>query len=78
LGGLGVASGEGAVGYLHPAVGMSLAIADAAVMIVIILTMIGTAIFGSDRACERVFRQLRWLANRPEPPTPAGPQAAAP
>jgi hypothetical protein len=35
------------------------------------LTIIGTALFGSQVISERAFRILRWIANRPEPPAPA-------
>lgn len=35
------------------------------------LTVLGTALFGSETLSERAFRLLRWLGNRPEPPGPA-------
>lgn len=59
-------------GYLHPAVGAALAIANGAASLVTVLTIIGAVLFGTDKTCERIFRLLRWLANRPEPPSPAG------
>jgi hypothetical protein len=34
------------------------------------LTIIGTALFGSQLISERAFRVLRWIADRPEPPAP--------
>ena len=37
----------------------------------ITLTIISTALFGSQALSERAFRLLRWIANRPEPPGPA-------
>ena len=37
---------------------------------VVILTVLGTALFGSQTLSERAFRLLRWLGNRPEPPGP--------
>lgn len=37
------------------------------------LTIIGTALFGSQVISERAFRILRWIVNRPEPPAPAAP-----
>jgi hypothetical protein len=40
------------------------------------LTIIGTALFGSQALSERGFRLLRWIANRPEPPGPRQVQAA--
>ncbi len=43
----------------------------AAVEVVAALTITGTALFGSAALSERAFRLLRWLGNRPEPPSPA-------
>jgi hypothetical protein len=37
-----------------------------------VLAVIGTALFGSQARSERAFRLLRWAADRPEPPGPAG------
>ena len=37
--------------------------------VAVMLTIIGTALFGSSALSERAFRLLRWIANRPEPPT---------
>jgi hypothetical protein len=34
------------------------------------LTIISTALFGSQPISDRAFRLLRWIANRPEPPAP--------
>lgn len=42
-----------------------------AVELVVILTVLGTALFGSQTLSERAFRLLRWLGNRPEPPGPS-------
>jgi hypothetical protein len=39
----------------------------------VMLTIIGTALFGSQELSERAFRLLRWIGNRPEPPGPAAP-----
>jgi len=47
---------------------MSIAIAE----IVVALTVIVVALFGSQALSERAFRLLRWFGNRPEPPAPAG------
>lgn len=38
-----------------------------AVELAVALTVIGTALVGSQALSERAFRLLRWLANRPEP-----------
>jgi len=44
----------------------------AAVEVVMVLTITGTALFGSQSLSERAFRLLRWLGNHPEPPGPPG------
>ena len=68
--GAGVLGGEGVAGYLHPALGEALAAADVLVPLAIGLVLLTAILCGSDRTCERVFRLLRWIANRPEPPGP--------
>jgi hypothetical protein len=55
------------LGILHPVLGEVLAVIE----IVIVLTIIGTALFGNMVLRERAFRLLRWLGNRPEPPQSA-------
>ena len=54
------------IAMLHPLLGQVLAVVE----LVMILTVLGTALFGSQRLSERAFRLLRWLADRPEPPGP--------
>jgi hypothetical protein len=39
--------------------------------IVMALTVISVAMFGSPILSERAFRLLRWFGNRPEPPAPS-------
>jgi len=51
---------------LHPVAGEVFAGVELAVL----LTIIGTALFGSRVLSERAFRLLRWLRNRPEPLRP--------
>jgi len=47
--------------------------------VAVILTVLGTALFGSQALSERAFRLLRWVANRPEPPAPeVGPSEHGP
>jgi hypothetical protein len=53
---------------LNPLLGEVIAITE----IVVALTVIGVALFGSQALSERAFRLLRWFGNRPEPPAPAG------
>lgn len=66
--GTGIASlGTPAVIWIEcPVLGVVIAAIEAAAM----LTIIGTALFGSPALSERAFRLLRWLGNRPEPSSP--------
>jgi hypothetical protein len=66
--GAGVLSGQGAACYLYPALGLVLAAVDVIVPLVLLVAIL----CGSTDTCERVFRLLRWVANRPEPPAPGG------
>lgn len=61
---LGTSVGIGVV--LHPMLGEIVAIVE----LVVALTIIGAALFGSTALSERAFRLLRWIGNRPEPPAP--------
>jgi hypothetical protein len=54
------------IGVLHPMLGEIVAIIE----LVVALTIIGTALFGSPDLSNRTFRLLRWIGNRPEPPAP--------
>jgi hypothetical protein len=54
------------LGMLHPMLGEIIAVIE----VVVVLTIIATALFGSQALSERAFRLLRWFGNRPEPPTP--------
>jgi hypothetical protein len=51
---------------LHPLFGEVTAVVE----LIVILTVLGTALFGSQTLSERAFRLMRWLGNRPEPPGP--------
>jgi len=55
------------VAILHPLLGEAMAVVE----LIVILTVLGTALFGSQTLSERAFRLLRWLGNRPEPPGPS-------
>ncbi len=55
------------IGVLHPVLGEVIAVIE----MVVVLTIIGTALFGSQDLSERAFRLLRWIGNRPEPAGPA-------
>jgi hypothetical protein len=61
---------EAAAGYSHPALGAVLAVADVIVPAVIAMILLIAILRGSTETCDRVFRLLRWVAGRPEPPAP--------
>ena len=65
-------SAEGTAGYLHPAIGEALAAADVIVPAIVLLVLLAAILRGSTETCDRVFRLLRWIANRPEPPLHSG------
>jgi hypothetical protein len=66
--GVGVASAGTPIGIsvLHPSVGVALMIVELSIA----LTIIATALFGTDELSGRAFRLLRWIGNRPEPASP--------
>lgn len=68
--GAGVLGGESLACYLHPVLGAVLAAADTFVPLAIALILLIAILRGSTQTCERVFRLLRWITNRPEPPAP--------
>jgi hypothetical protein len=51
-------------GILHPVLGELIATIE----VMMVIAIIGTALFGSTALSERAFRLLRWIGNRPEPP----------
>ena len=72
--GLVILASEVAEGALHPALADALAIADLAIPVACMLVVFVVITRGSQQTCERVFRFLRWMTNRPEPPAPGSPQ----
>jgi hypothetical protein len=68
--GLGIATAEGVAGYLHPELAEALAIADVAIPVLLVLILFAVVVGGSQETCDRVFRLLRWITNRPEPAAP--------
>jgi hypothetical protein len=68
--GSGVASAglPAAVGVLHPALGVIVAF----VALSAVLTVFGTAMFGSPELSRRAFRLMCWIGNRPEPRSRGG------
>ncbi len=71
LAALGVFGGECVTGYLHPALTAALAVADLVVGVSLAVLVIAVALFGHEDRCDRLYRLLRWLFNRPEPPAPS-------
>jgi hypothetical protein len=65
-----VITAEGTAAYVQPALGAALAVADVTVPLAVALLLVAAVLCGSNETCERVFRLLRWIANRPEPPAP--------
>jgi len=51
-----------ALGMFHPMLGAAIV----GIEIVVVLTIIATALFGSQALSERAFRLLRWFGNRPQ------------
>jgi len=76
--GAGVLGGQGVAGYLHPLLGEALAAADVIVPLAIAVILLFAILRGSSQTCDRVFRLLRWIANRPEPTTPEADTAEHP
>jgi hypothetical protein len=68
--GAGVLGSEGLTAYLHPALGEGLAVVDIVVPLILAIVLLVAILHGSRETCERAFRLLRWIANRPEPPKP--------
>ena len=61
---------ESTASYLHPALGEALAAADIIIPVIVLLVLLAAILRGSTETCDRVFRLLRWIANRSEPPAP--------
>ena len=61
----------GAAGCLHPALWRALAAFGAIISLILVLVLPAIVLLSSHGTCERVFRLLRWITNRPEPPPPA-------
>jgi hypothetical protein len=45
-------------------------VCDIGLPALLILVIVGIILFGSEARQERAFRLLRWLADKPEPPSP--------
>lgn len=76
--GLAVAAAEAVADYLHPGLAEALAIADVAIPVILLLILFAVVVLGSHQTCDRVFRLLRWITNRPEPTAPDSHQPQSP
>jgi hypothetical protein len=64
---------EGVAGYHFPVLGAVLAGVDVLVPVAVASVLLTAILRGSNETCDRVFRLLRWIAGRPEPPAPGPP-----
>jgi hypothetical protein len=71
-GAAGILGTEATAAYLSRPLGAALAAADIAVPLALVAVLLTAVLLGSTETCERVFRLLRWITNRPEPPHPRG------
>jgi hypothetical protein len=58
-----------AAAALRPVLGIAVLVAE----LVFVLILFGIVVYGAKEQADRVFRLLRWLRNRPEPPAPTSP-----
>jgi hypothetical protein len=64
---LGILSAEGAIAWFRPAEAVAVALTAMGGTLLVTLIVMIAVILGNNQICERVFRLLRWAANRPEP-----------
>lgn len=70
---LGTGTGVGAelmLSYHHQALETIFVACDIGLPALLIVVVVGIILFGSEARQERAFRLLRWLADKPEPPSP--------
>jgi hypothetical protein len=68
--GLGSAAGAYAAVSLHCLAGEILVAAATAILLATGVILISITVFGSAESSDRVFRILRWIRNKEEPPAP--------
>jgi len=81
--GLVIAALEFVSDCLHPEITEILVIAGVVIPVIIMAALLAIITRSDEQTCERVFRLLRWMVNRPEPPStqavvPAWPRPPAP
>jgi hypothetical protein len=69
--GLGILSADATIAWLHPADAVAVALTGVGGTLLVVLIVMMPIILGNRQTCDRVFRLLRWLVNRPEPPRTA-------
>ncbi len=78
--GASVLGTEGAAGYLHSTVALTLAVAEVTTVLVsaviLLVVILVVTLHGSDEDREHLYRFLRWAGNRPEPTAPPDPPVA--
>jgi hypothetical protein len=57
--------------WMHPIIGEAMIVTDLAVPTVVGLILLVAILRGDNVTCDRAFRLLRWIANRPEPRCPS-------
>jgi hypothetical protein len=67
---IGLSVGPAAAPFAAAALLPEMGAAVLAVELVLTLLVFGIAVYGTQEQADRVFRLLRWLYNRPEPPAP--------
>jgi hypothetical protein len=66
--GAGAVGVPGAIGFVSPIAAVALALIEVTLPMLVIVVVGSVAVFGSDRASERMFRLLRLVTDRAEPP----------
>jgi hypothetical protein len=64
----GVGGSEAVTAYLRPDLVLAVILAPVAIVVIVLAVIL----LGSDQRVDRLFRLLRWVANRPEPSAPPG------
>jgi hypothetical protein len=67
---IGLGAGPAAAPFAAAALLPELGAAVLAVELLLTLIVFGIVVYGTQDRVDRVFRLLRWLYNRPEPPAP--------
>lgn len=66
-----IAATEIASGHMHAGFAAILIVAALTAVLMIVVGAVFIIAHSTERTWERIFRLLRWFANRPEPPPPS-------